>query len=63
VDARTAASVEWINRTFDTSKELHDYVQTLAARIARFPAAGIAGTKAGIDAVSQNKREASVQSA
>ncbi|KAJ7920440.1 ClpP/crotonase-like domain-containing protein [Mycena leptocephala] len=49
VDARTAASIGWINRAFDTSKELHDYVQALAERIALFPAAAVTGTKAGIN--------------
>ncbi|KAJ7486705.1 ClpP/crotonase-like domain-containing protein [Mycena latifolia] len=53
VDARTAERVGWVNRAFDTATELHTYVQTLAARIALFPAAGIAGTKQGINAVSR----------
>ncbi|KAJ7509484.1 ClpP/crotonase-like domain-containing protein [Mycena galericulata] len=53
IDAATAADYGWINRAFDTSAELWEYVQTLATRIALFPAAGIAGTKAGINAVSR----------
>ncbi|KAJ6534993.1 ClpP/crotonase-like domain-containing protein [Mycena capillaripes] len=57
VDARTAASIGWINRAFDTSKELHDYVHALAARIALFPAAAVTGTKAGINKVSRPARK------
>ncbi|KAJ7486710.1 ClpP/crotonase-like domain-containing protein [Mycena latifolia] len=53
VDARTAERVGWINHAFDSASELHAYVRALAARIALFPAAGIAGTKQGIDAVSR----------
>ncbi|KAJ6586316.1 ClpP/crotonase-like domain-containing protein [Mycena vulgaris] len=57
IDAATAARIGWINRAFNTSRELHVYVQALAARIALFPAAGIAGTKTGINAVSRPPRE------
>ncbi|KAJ6539995.1 ClpP/crotonase-like domain-containing protein [Mycena vulgaris] len=53
VDARTAAEIGWINRAFESATELHAYVGKLAARIALFPAAGIAGTKQGINAVSR----------
>ncbi|KAJ7486778.1 ClpP/crotonase-like domain-containing protein [Mycena latifolia] len=53
VDARMAERVGWINRAFDSVPELHEYVRTLAVRIALFPAAGIAGTKQGINAVSR----------
>ncbi|KAJ6511793.1 ClpP/crotonase-like domain-containing protein [Mycena vulgaris] len=53
VDAVTAAQIGWINRAFATSRELHAHVQALAARIALFPAAGIAGTKQGINAASR----------
>ncbi|KAJ7215516.1 ClpP/crotonase-like domain-containing protein [Mycena pura] len=53
VDARTAASIGWINTAFDTSAALHQYVQTLAARIAVFEPMGIAATKTGINAVSR----------
>ncbi|KAJ7728005.1 ClpP/crotonase-like domain-containing protein [Mycena maculata] len=53
IDGATAARYGWINRAFDTSAELRDYVQALAARIALFPAAGIAGAKKGINAVSR----------
>ncbi|KAJ6540718.1 ClpP/crotonase-like domain-containing protein, partial [Mycena capillaripes] len=56
-----AQNVVWINCAFDTSKELHDYVQTFAARMTLFPAAGIAGTKAGINAVSKPQREVIAQ--
>jgi enoyl-CoA hydratase/carnithine racemase len=53
IDAVTAERIGWVNRAFDTSRELHAYVQALAARIALFPAAGIVGTKQGINAVSR----------
>ena len=45
IDAATAARIGWVNRAFDTSRELHAYVAALAARIALFPTAGIVGTK------------------
>ncbi|KAJ7661082.1 ClpP/crotonase-like domain-containing protein, partial [Mycena rosella] len=63
IDAVTAERIGWINTAFATSRELHTYVQGLAARIALFPAAGIAGTKQGINAVSRPPREAIVQDA
>ncbi|KAJ7483577.1 ClpP/crotonase-like domain-containing protein [Mycena latifolia] len=63
VDARTAERVGWINRAFDISHELHAYVQALAARIALFPAAGIAGTKQGINAVSRPPMDVIIQDA
>ncbi|KAJ6568025.1 ClpP/crotonase-like domain-containing protein [Mycena vulgaris] len=63
IDGATAARIGWINRAFDTSRELHAYVQTLAARIALFPAAGIAGTKAGINAVSRPPRDVIIREA
>ncbi|KAJ7131863.1 ClpP/crotonase-like domain-containing protein [Mycena crocata] len=63
VDARTAERVGWINKAFDTSAELKQYVKTLAERIALFPAAGIAGTKRGINAVSRPPREVIVRDA
>ncbi|KAF7355931.1 hypothetical protein MVEN_00922200 [Mycena venus] len=63
VDARTAARVGWVNAAFDTSRELHQYVQALAARIALFPAAGIVATKTGINAVTRPSRDVLVQDA
>ncbi|KAJ6526743.1 ClpP/crotonase-like domain-containing protein [Mycena capillaripes] len=53
IDAATAESYGWINRAFQTSEELKEYVRELAARIALFPRAGIVGTKQGINAVSR----------
>ncbi|KAJ7131159.1 ClpP/crotonase-like domain-containing protein [Mycena epipterygia] len=63
VDGATAARVGWVNSAFDTSTELWAHVRTLAARIALFPAAGIIGTKAGINAVSRPPREVIIQEA
>ncbi|KAJ7486691.1 enoyl-CoA hydratase/isomerase family protein [Mycena latifolia] len=63
VDARTAERVGWINRAFDTSGELNAYVQKLAARIALFPPAAIAGAKQGINAVSRPPLDVLVQDA
>ncbi|KAJ7629864.1 ClpP/crotonase-like domain-containing protein [Mycena rosella] len=63
IDAVTADRIGWINRAFDTSRELHSYVQGLAARIALFPAAGIAGTKQGINAASRPPLEVIIQDA
>ncbi|KAJ7171250.1 ClpP/crotonase-like domain-containing protein, partial [Mycena filopes] len=63
IDAVTAEKYGWINRAFATSAELADYVGALAARIALFPAAGIAGTKAGINAVSRPPMDVIIQDA
>ncbi|KAJ6592494.1 ClpP/crotonase-like domain-containing protein [Mycena capillaripes] len=63
IDAVTAENYGWINRAFATSAELHAYVKTLAARIALFPAAGIAGTKKGINAVSRPPMDVLIQEA
>ncbi|KAF8184526.1 ClpP/crotonase-like domain-containing protein [Mycena galopus ATCC 62051] len=63
IDAATAAEYGWINRAFDTHAELIDYVDALAARIALFPAAGIIGTKQGINAVSRPPRETIIKDA
>ncbi|KAJ7857114.1 ClpP/crotonase-like domain-containing protein [Mycena olivaceomarginata] len=50
IDGATAERIGWINRAFPTSSALADYVQTLAARIALFPPAGIAAAKREVDA-------------
>ncbi|KAJ6453698.1 enoyl-CoA hydratase/isomerase family protein [Mycena sanguinolenta] len=63
IDAATAAEYGWINRAFDTHADLVDYVDALAKRIALFPAAGIAGTKQGINAVSRPPMEVIIQDA
>jgi enoyl-CoA hydratase/carnithine racemase len=63
IDAVTAAEYGWINKVFDSHAALTDYVQALAARIALFPAAGIAGTKQGINAVSRPSLDVIVQEA
>jgi enoyl-CoA hydratase/carnithine racemase len=63
IDAVTAERYGWINQAFATSAELRNYVQALAARIALFPAAGIAGTKAGINAASRPAKDVIIQDA
>ncbi|KAF8175891.1 ClpP/crotonase-like domain-containing protein [Mycena galopus ATCC 62051] len=63
IDAATAAEYGWINKAFDTHADLIDYVETLAARIALFPAAGIVGTKLGINAVSRPSMDTIIQDA
>ncbi|KAJ7157593.1 ClpP/crotonase-like domain-containing protein [Mycena crocata] len=63
VDGATAARLGWINRAFTSRRALHAYVGALAARIALFPLAGIAGTKAGINAVSRPAMEVLVREA
>ncbi|KAJ7249265.1 ClpP/crotonase-like domain-containing protein [Mycena rebaudengoi] len=63
IDAVTAERYGWINKAFRTSAELKKYVHALAARIALFPAAGIAGTKAGINAVSRPAMDVIIQDA
>jgi enoyl-CoA hydratase/carnithine racemase len=61
IDAVTAERYGWINKAFRTSAELKKYVHALAARIALFPAAGIAGTKAGINEVSRPAMDVIIQ--
>ncbi|KAJ7625878.1 ClpP/crotonase-like domain-containing protein [Roridomyces roridus] len=63
IDAVTAEKYGWINRAFDTSAAMKEYVHTLARRIALFPLAGINGTKFGVNAVSRPSREVIVQKA
>jgi enoyl-CoA hydratase/carnithine racemase len=48
VNAAEAERIGLTNRSFRSTEELRDYVDTLATRIARFPRAGIAGTKKSI---------------
>ncbi|KAJ7625884.1 ClpP/crotonase-like domain-containing protein [Roridomyces roridus] len=63
IDAVTAEKYGWINKAFDTSAAMKEYVHTLARRIALFPLAGINGTKFGVSAVSRPSREDIVQKA
>ncbi|KAJ7617314.1 ClpP/crotonase-like domain-containing protein [Roridomyces roridus] len=63
IDAVTAEKYGWINRVFDNSAAMKEYVHTLARRIALFPPAGINGTKFGVNAVSRPSREVIVQKA
>ncbi|KAJ6511593.1 ClpP/crotonase-like domain-containing protein [Mycena vitilis] len=63
VDAATAARLGWINAAFPTVRELHDHVDALARRIAMFPAAGVAATKRGVNAVARPAREVLVAEA
>ncbi|KAJ7676528.1 ClpP/crotonase-like domain-containing protein [Mycena polygramma] len=63
VDAATAARLGWINAAFPTARELHEYVDVLAGRIARFPAAGVAATKRGVNAVARPGREVLIKEA
>ena len=46
VDAETAERIGWINKAFPSVAKMTDYVDKLAERIATFPAATIAATKA-----------------
>ncbi|EWZ28092.1 enoyl-CoA hydratase [Fusarium oxysporum Fo47] len=45
IDAVDAAEIGWINKAFDTSRELYDYVDKLAQRLALFPLSALAGAK------------------
>ncbi|KAJ7195162.1 ClpP/crotonase-like domain-containing protein [Mycena haematopus] len=63
IDAATAVEYGWINKAFATHTELVDYVDALAARITLFPAAGIAATKRGINAVSRPPMDLIIQDA
>ncbi|KAJ7625868.1 ClpP/crotonase-like domain-containing protein [Roridomyces roridus] len=63
IDAVTAEKYGWINRAFDTSAAMKEYVHILARRIALFPLAGINGTKFGVNAVSRPSKEDIVQKA
>ncbi|KAH7150585.1 ClpP/crotonase-like domain-containing protein [Fusarium sp. MPI-SDFR-AT-0072] len=45
ITAVDAAKIGWINKAFDTSGELYDYVDKLAQRLALFPLSALAGGK------------------
>ncbi|UPK95464.1 hypothetical protein LCI18_006399 [Fusarium solani-melongenae] len=45
ITAVDAAEIGWINKAFDTSRELYDYIDKLAQRLALFPQSALAGGK------------------
>ncbi|KAH8787878.1 ClpP/crotonase-like domain-containing protein [Diaporthe sp. PMI_573] len=45
ITAVDAAEIGWINKAFDTSRELYDYVDKLVQRLALFPLSALAGGK------------------
>jgi enoyl-CoA hydratase/carnithine racemase len=45
ITAVDAAEIGWINKAFDTSRELYDYIDKLAQRLALFPLSALAGGK------------------
>ena len=49
VDALTAAHIGWVNRAYPTGQELKEGVETLARRIAAFPAEALGVIKARIN--------------
>ncbi|HWX33188.1 MAG TPA: hypothetical protein VNZ53_37895, partial [Steroidobacteraceae bacterium] len=49
-DAELAERYGWVNRTLPAA-ELGDFVRTLAHRIARFPAGGLAAVKERVNAI------------
>ncbi|KAJ7060407.1 ClpP/crotonase-like domain-containing protein [Mycena amicta] len=63
VDGRTAAALGWVNKAFDSRVELHEYVCSLARRIALWSIDGIRATKVGINAASRPQREVLVRDA
>lgn len=58
-DAATAAAIGWVNRAFGTGEELRSETEALAARIAAFPAQGLAAVKARVNV--QKPSEADLQ--
>jgi enoyl-CoA hydratase/carnithine racemase len=53
VDAPTAEKIGWINKAFDTSADLHSFVDSLANRIALFELDAIAAAKRSINDASR----------
>jgi enoyl-CoA hydratase/carnithine racemase len=49
VDAAEAERMGWVNKAFDTVGAMQEHVTKLAERIATFPAASLAATKAGVN--------------
>jgi enoyl-CoA hydratase/carnithine racemase len=45
LDPKTAEKYGYINKAFDTPREMHDYVEKLAKRIALFPLDAISSVK------------------
>ncbi|KIW73188.1 hypothetical protein PV04_01325 [Phialophora macrospora] len=49
VDAETAERIGWVNKAFPSVEDMTSYVDKLAQRIATFPAAALAATKAAVN--------------
>lgn len=52
ITAVDAAEIGWINKAFDTSNELYDYIDKLAQRVALFPLSALSGAKKTINRAS-----------
>ncbi|KAK6697842.1 hypothetical protein SNK05_010692 [Fusarium graminearum] len=52
ITATEAAEIGWINKAFDTSNDLYDYVDKLAQRLALFPLSAPAGGKKTVNRAS-----------
>lgn len=57
IDAETAERYGYVNKAFETSKEMHEYVMKLARRIALFPLNGLASIKKTVTTLIQPSAE------
>ncbi|KZL70899.1 enoyl-CoA \hydratase/isomerase [Colletotrichum tofieldiae] len=52
ITAEEAARIGWINRAFDTSVEMYDFINQLAQRLSLFPLSALSGGKQSINRAS-----------
>lgn len=57
IDAETAERYGYVNKAFETSEEMHEYVMKLAKRIALFPLNGLASIKKTVTTLIQPSAE------
>lgn len=57
ISAGDAEKIGWINKAFDTSAELYEYIENLATRLSLFPLTALHGAKKSINRASAPSRE------
>ncbi|KAL6411065.1 enoyl-CoA hydratase [Ilyonectria robusta] len=57
ISAGDAEKIGWINKAFDTSADLYEYIENLATRLSLFPLTALHGGKKSINRASAPSRE------
>ncbi|KAH6959610.1 ClpP/crotonase-like domain-containing protein [Ilyonectria sp. MPI-CAGE-AT-0026] len=57
IPASDAEKIGWINKAFDTSADLYEYIENLATRLSLFPLTALHGGKKSINRASAPSRE------